>query len=116
MGDFGYMYDKSRPTKDSGKNTENRNKFNSKQENNVIVNSSDDEILLHETQKVSAEEESHENIDSDFDENELYQIDNMSLYYKNGKVEWSKRAFECELENTYDIESQNGMTCIHDKN
>ena len=22
--------------------------------------------------------------------------------------------FECKIENTYDIESHNGMTCIHD--
>ena len=28
---------------------------------------------------MSAEEEAHENIEYDFDENELYQIENMSL-------------------------------------
>ena len=29
------------------------------------------------------------------------------------KIEGHKRAFEYELENTYDIEIYNGMTCIH---
>ena len=65
---------------------------------------------------MSAEEESHEKIESDFDENDLYQIDNMSIDDKNENIEWRKRAFECELENTYEIESRNGMTCIHENN
>ena len=30
------------------------------------------------------------------------------------KLEWCKHAFESELENTYDIEIQNGMICMHD--
>ena len=37
--------------------TVTRNKFNSQQENNVISNNLVDEILLHETQKVSAVKE-----------------------------------------------------------
>ena len=32
---------------------------------------------------------------------------------KRKNTEWRKHAFESELENTYDIESQNGMNCIH---
>ena len=38
-----------------------------------------DEILLQENQKVCAEKESHENVKSYFDENELYKIDNVIL-------------------------------------
>ena len=52
------------------------------QENNDIVNSSVIEILLQEKLKLSAEEEAHENIESNFDENELYHINNTSLEYK----------------------------------
>ena len=49
------------------------------QENNAIGNSALDESLRHENQKVSASNKAPEHIESDFDENELYQIDNMSL-------------------------------------
>ena len=38
----------------------------------------------------------------------------MSLEDKKENTKWRKRAFECELENTYEIERQNGMNCIHD--
>ena len=64
--------------------------------------------------KVSAGKESQEIIESKFDENDLYRIDNMSLEEKMKKLELHKRAFECELKNTYNIESQNGMTYKHD--
>ena len=38
-----------------------------------------DDIILQYKNKVSAEYESHGNIDSEIDENGLYEIDNMSL-------------------------------------
>ena len=38
----------------------------------------------------------------------------MSLEEKKEKLELHKRAFEYELKNTYKIEIQNDMTCIHD--
>ena len=79
LGDFGSKYAKSRPTKDRENDTTNKKKFNSQQGNNGIVNSSVEEILLHESQKLSADKVSHENIEPDFDESELYQIYNMSL-------------------------------------
>ena len=53
-------------------------------------------------------------IEPEFDENELYDIDNMSLKDKKGKLGWRKRALEWKIENKYDIEIQNGMTCVHD--
>ena len=62
-----------------------------------------DEIILQEDNKVSAEEEAHENIEHDFYENYMYHIDNMSLDYKKEKIEWRKPEFECELGNKYDI-------------
>ena len=37
------------------------------------------EILLHENQKVSAEREEHEKVESYFDAIKLYHIDNMKL-------------------------------------
>ena len=91
----------------------NINKFNRKQDNNAIVKQAYDEILLQKNNKVSAQEESHQNIESDFGENNLYQIGNMSLDNNKENIEWSKRAFECEPENEYEIEIRNGMTCIH---
>ena len=69
LGYFGSEYDKPRPTKYLGNNTIPENKFNRQQGNNVIINIAVDEILLHE----------NENIESDFDDKELYHIDNMSL-------------------------------------
>ena len=78
---------KSRPAKDCGHDTVQRNKFNRQQENNDIVASEVDEILLHENEKVSANKEAHENIESDFDEIKLYQIDNMSLDDTQEKLE-----------------------------
>ena len=46
-----------------------------------------DGILLQENQKVSAEKESHGNIESGFDESKLYQVDNMSLEDTKEKLE-----------------------------
>ena len=47
MGDFGSKYVKRIPTKDCGHNHVSRKRFNRRQENNDIVNSAVDEILLH---------------------------------------------------------------------
>ena len=38
----------------------------------------------------------------------------MSIEDTTKKLEWRKRAFECKLENTYEIEIYNSMTFIHD--
>ena len=52
---------------------------------NDIVNSTVDEILTQENNKVSTVKETYENVEYDFDENKLYRIDNMSLDDRNGK-------------------------------
>ena len=57
LGDFDHEYAKGKLTKDHGNNPVPRNKFNRQQENNAIVNNEVDEILLNETQKVSASKE-----------------------------------------------------------
>ena len=110
LGDFGSKYGKSRPTKERRKNPTNR--FNRKQENNAIVNHAVDKIYLQENDKVISKEEAQENIESEFYENDLYQIDNMSLDDKKENTEWGKREFEFKLKITYEIEIQIGMTCI----
>ena len=38
-----------------------------------------DEIILNETQKVSAAREASENLDYDCDKNDIYQVEKMSL-------------------------------------
>ena len=113
LGDFDSKYVKSRPNKDHGHDNVPRKQFNRQQENNSIINSKGDEIILHKNQKVSAEKKAHENVESDFDDNQLYQINNTSLD-DTKKLEWFKRAFKCKVKNTYGIEYQNGMTRMND--
>ena len=54
--------------------TETWIKFNRQQENNGIVNSAVEEILLHENQKVSSENGVYENTEYDYEDSKLYQI------------------------------------------
>ena len=56
---------------------------------------------MRENEKVSATKEAHENVESDFDDNKIYQIYNMSLEETKEKLELNKCAFECKLENIY---------------
>ena len=79
LGDFGSKYVEIRPTKDCGQNPLPRNKFNRHKENSDIVNSALDEALLHENEQLITVKEANENVDSDFDENKLYHIENISL-------------------------------------
>ena len=53
--------------------------MNRQQENNAIVNNVVDEILLNETQNISAAREAQEVLDSDYDENDLYQVERISI-------------------------------------
>ena len=56
-----------------------RKRFNRHRENNAIINNVVDEILLNETEKVSAESKAPECLDSDYDENNIYRVEKMSL-------------------------------------
>ena len=67
LGDFGFKYIKFRPTKYCRHDTVNRNKFNRQKYNNSIVNSTVDEIILNENEKIIVEKGAHENIKYDFD-------------------------------------------------
>ena len=99
LGDFGTKYANSSPTKDCGSIPVPRF-LNRHQENNAIFNNAVDEIILNETQKVSdTNHEAPEFLDSDYDANNLYQVDKMSLEDTKKKLDWRKRAFEYEKKN-----------------
>ena len=71
-----------------------------------------DEILL--TQKVSAtNHEAPEFLDSDYDANDLYEVDKTSLENTKEDMDQRKCAFEYKTKNVYGIKNQNDMTCIH---
>ena len=70
---------------------------------NAMVKYAVDEAILQENNKLSAEYEINDNINSDIYEGDLYDEDNMSLDEKKRKKERHKRAFESELEYIYDI-------------
>ena len=79
MGDFCANHADSNPTKDHGNHPIPRKKINNQLENNAIINNVVDEIILNETQKVSAAREALAFLDSDCGENDLYQVEEMSL-------------------------------------
>ena len=54
-------------------------------------------------------DETHEKIDDEVDEDDLYKLDKVNLDEK----EWLKRVFEIGIENIYDKKIQNCITCIH---
>ena len=75
---FGTKYANIRPTRYHGSSPVPRKTFKSQQEKNAIVNNAVDEILL--TQKLSdTNHEASELLDSDYDVNNLYEVDKMSL-------------------------------------
>ena len=80
LGDFGSKYSIIMHAEDRGHDPITKNKFNRQQQNNDIVNHALAYIILKDNNTLSAAAEAHENIDSKIDENDLYQIDNMSLY------------------------------------
>ena len=74
MGEFGSKYSKISPTKDRGNDPLTKNKFNRNQENNDIVNHALDDIIPQEALRKKLK-----TIDSEINDNNLYQIDNISL-------------------------------------
>ena len=81
LGYFGSRCAKIRPTKDCGHNPANKRKFNRHHNHSL------DKIIPQENSKLSAEAEVHDNIESEIDYNDLYQIDNMSIDDKKEKYE-----------------------------
>ena len=74
-----------------------------------------DEIVLNETQTVSATREAPYFLDSDYDANDLYQVEKMILEGNKEKIEWRKCAFEYKMKNSYGIEKRNDLMHIHEK-
>ena len=93
LGDFGTKHANSSTTKDHRINPVPRKCFNIHQKINAIFNNAVDEILINETQKLSAEREAQEFLDSDYDDNNLYQVYKMSLEETKQKLDWCKRGF-----------------------
>ena len=116
MGYFGYTYSKSRPTKDRGHEPTTNKQIGRQKDNNTIFQHAVDDIILQDNKKLSAEAEAHENIDDEMYKNGLYDIDNRSLDERKENTELRRREFEIKVENKYDIEIQNSMTCMHGKN
>ena len=57
-------------------------KIDRQKENNSIVHHTVDDIILKYNKKLSAEDEAHGNIDSLIDEDNLYEIDKITIYEK----------------------------------
>ena len=80
LGDFDARYPKGKPTKDHRNNPVLGKKISRHQENNAVINNTVDKILLNETKKVSAaNHEAPEFLDSDYDENDMYQVEKWVL-------------------------------------
>ena len=79
MRDYGTKCFTSRTIKDCGRNNVRGIKINRQQKNNSIVSNTVDKIPLTENQKRSAATEAPECSDSDYNENDLYQFDKLSI-------------------------------------
>ena len=51
-------------------------------------------------------------MDSDYDANDLYEVEKMSLEERK-KLDWRKRSFEYKKKDSYGIENRNDMMHIH---
>ena len=87
---FGYKHSKRRPTKVFRQDTGTNNKFGRQQENNAIVQHAVYEIILHDNKNVGVKDETHDNINYEVGEDEMYEIDKMNIYDK----ELLKHVFE----------------------
>ena len=77
---FGTKYAADQPNKYHGNHPIPRKIFRKNQENHAIINNLVNEILKNEPQKVSAANNEEPNIlESDYDDNDLYHMENMSL-------------------------------------
>ena len=79
MGDFSTKYTKGRPTKYHMHNPETKKRFGIQQDNNTVIQHTVYYITLQENERLSLKYETHENIDDEVDEDDLYELDKMSL-------------------------------------
>ena len=71
--------------------------YQKKQENQFIIDNVVDELHMVESRKVIAiDHEAPEFLESDYDTNDLYQVENISLDETKEKMEWRKRVLEYE--------------------
>ena len=87
LGDFGYKYSKSRPTKYCRQDPAKMKKCKRQKENNSISQHAVDQIILKEKSKFSAEDEAQESIYFEINEDDLHEIDNMSIDKKTENKE-----------------------------
>ena len=52
-------------------------------------------------------------MDTDYNANDLYQVDKKSLEETKDKLDWCKCAFEYKKKNSYGIENRNDMICMN---
>ena len=63
------------PTEEHRKDPETTKIFGRKKENNTVIQNSFDEIILQQNKKLSVEGETHQNINYEVDEAQLFEID-----------------------------------------
>ena len=74
LGDVGSEYAKSRTTKDRMHESATKKVFGRQKENNTIVQHTVYEIILQEKERLNVKDETHENIDYEVDEDDLYEL------------------------------------------
>ena len=112
LGECGTKYSVSHPTKDQGKNPIHKKGSQKKQDIRNIINNIVDELHMVKSQKVSAvNHDAPEFLESAYDANDLYQVENMSLVETKAKIELRKPALE--YENSYVIENWDWLIHIH---
>ena len=78
-GGFGSKYSKNRSTKDRGNEPKTSKNPGIHQYNNAIFHNAVDELILQDNKKLSVEDEAHKKMYSEIVNNDLHEIDNMSL-------------------------------------
>ena len=88
LGGFGTKYAAAQPNKYHGNNPLTRKILQKKQENHATINNVVDEIQMTESKKLSAvNHKSPEFLEIDYDKNDMYQVENMSLDQTKEKIE-----------------------------
>ena len=79
LGNIGFKYVKGKPSNNFKNHHVTEKTFNRQQKNNTIINNVLGKILFHEIHKISAGREASKILDSDYDENYIYQVERMDL-------------------------------------
>ena len=80
LGEFRTKYAADQPTKNRGSNPIPKKGYQEKQDNRAIIDNMVDELHVVESKNLSAiNHEAPEFLESDYNSNDLYQVENMSL-------------------------------------